>query len=64
MFQHLNKQGSNFKGAAGGQAQNIGAGSTADRQKKYNTIDTSIQNMQQQMQVNHPGSSHNNNLIG
>lgn len=44
MFQHLNNQSSNFKGSTGGQ----GAGNlanTADRQKKYNTIDTSVQNM-------------------
>jgi len=42
MFQHLNNQSSNFKGSNNNQAQNFGT--TADRQKKYNTIDTSIQN--------------------
>ena len=47
MFQHVNNnQSINKKGNSAVQTTNMNnLGNTADRQKKYNTIDTNVQNI-------------------
>lgn len=47
MFQHVNNnQSINKKGNSAAQTANLNnLGNTADRQKKYNTIDTNVQNI-------------------
>jgi hypothetical protein len=47
MFQHVNNnQSINKKGSSAAQTVNMNnLGNTADRQKKYNTIDTNVQNI-------------------
>lgn len=47
MFQHVNNnQSINKKGSSAVQTVNMNnLGNTADRQKKYNTIDTNVQNI-------------------